>query len=198
MTARITYNSVNIDVTLAKGGEEPDFIQEKNENRSASGKIETINLHGIQEILFDAYFSLAAYYDLVAWWAWARQGKSFSFAVDSTKAADTILDGAANSGQAVIPLTSTSGLSVDDVCFIKAADNDDEFEVVVIDSISAGVSITAKENLVYSYTSGDEFRHFLYWPSVKTTNKKFKPQRTGAIDTTGRFFRHTFRFVEAL
>lgn len=198
MTARISYDGKNIDLIMARGGQEPDFIQEKNENRSASGKIETINLYGIQEIKFDAYFSQTVYYDLIAWWSWARQGKKFQFAYDSSKMTEDTLDDTASSGQKVIPLVSAADFSVDDVCLIKALDNDDEFEIVEIASINVGVSVTAKENLKFSYTSGDFFKHMLYWPAVKTKSKIFKPARTGAMDTAGRYYRHSFNFVESL
>jgi len=192
MTIRITYDSKNIDLLIGPEGLEPAFEQAKSSNRSISGKIETINFHGIQEMSFDAYFSESGYYDLVAWWSWARQGRVWSFTLDSLKTVNTTLDDSAAAGEKVIPLTATAGLSVDEVCFIRAEDNDDEFEIVEIASISAGVSITAKDNLKYSYSSNDTFRHLEYWPQVKSLDKRFLPAREGDG------YHHTFKFIEVL
>lgn len=199
MTARITYDSKNIDLTIARDGDEPEYIQHRKQNRASSGKIETINIYGIQEIKFEAFFNQAIYYDLIAWWSWARQGKTFAYAQDSAKTGNTTVDGTANSGQKVIPVTATGDFSVDDICIIRAEDADDEFEIIDIDSISAGVSVTAKENLKFSYVSGDTLRHMLYWPSVKCLQTEFRPTRTGAIDQTATgYYRHRFNFIEAL
>lgn len=189
MTIRITYDSINLDLLIGPKGLDPGFEQERNQNRSGSGKIEQINQYGIQTMALDAYLTVATYYDALAWWSWARQGKPFSVAMDSTQVFSENLDGAAASGQKVIPLATTSGTSVDDVCIIETL-SDDQFEIVEIASISAGVSVTAKSNLKQTYASGDKFRHFEYYPNCISLDKKFNPTKTG------KYFRHTFNFVE--
>lgn len=70
--------------------------------------------------------------------------------------ATTTLDGSAASGQKVIPLTSTTGLSAGQSGIIMSDDGTDS-ETVTIASVSAGVSITATTNLTNSYASGDVF-----------------------------------------
>lgn len=195
---RITYNSVNIDLVMGKNGLRHIPKQKRYVNNSSSGKIETINMFGRWEYSFDCYFSQAVYYTLWAWWSWARQGKIWSFALDSANTGDTTLDGSAASGQKVIPLSGTAAFSVGDICLVKAVDADDEFELVEIDSISAGVSITTVSNLVYSYASSDVFRHKDYFPSVKSLNDSWLPEYTGVKDVTKKYYRHTFQFVEAL
>lgn len=150
---RITYNGINIDLTQGRTGLTMVHKQNRNQNESASGKIETINIFGRFDYEFDSFFSEQLYFDLMAWWSWARQGKGFSFALDSDNTGYTKLDAAAASGQKVIPVTTTSDFTTGDFCLQRATDNDDEFEIIEIDSVSAGVSVTAVDNLKYSYTA---------------------------------------------
>jgi len=189
---RIIFNNTNVDVLIDEDSLQTEYNQERSQKRSTSGKIQTINQHGIQEMRFSAVLTEALYRRLIAWWAWARQGKVWAFAFDSTKTGNTTLDDPAAAGQKVIPLTGTGDFSAEDYCLIRAADNDDEFEVVEIASISAGVSVTAVDNLVYSYTSGDIFRHWEYWPEVVSLEDKFGPLKKDGT------YRHVFRFAEKL
>jgi len=193
-TFRLTYNNTNVDIKVRRDGFKSPFLQKKNQLRSSSGKIQTINQHGIQELNIKAILSTAVYKQLFGWWAWARQGKVFSFTMDSTKTGDTTLDDAALAAQKVIPLTGTGDFTVGDVCLIRAADNDDEFELVEIASIDVGVSITAVDNLVYNYTSGDVFRHWHYWPDVVSMDDAFDPDQLQGSS----FYEHTFKFAEKL
>lgn len=177
MTARITYDSNNIDLTIAFDSLNLRFEQERNQNRAGSGKTETVNQYGIMVVSFTGLFDAATYRSLWAWWSWARQGKAFSFAVDSGDTASTTLDDSAAADQKVIPVTSTTGFVAGDYCLIRAKDNDDEYEVIEIASVSAGVSVTAEANLIYSYAADDVFRHWLYWPSMITEMDRFDPRR---------------------
>ena len=111
---------------------------------------------------------------------------------------NTTLDGSAVSGQKVVPLTSTSGFTAGDVAFIRAEDADDEFELIVIDSVDATVSITSTTNLIYSYEATDSCRHKDYFPSVVTLDRMFDPKYTGVYKTTGKYFQHTFSFTEVI
>jgi hypothetical protein len=75
------------------------------------------------------------------------------------KAADTVsttLDGSAAAAQKVIPLTATTGIAVDGEYLIRKADGSYQ-EVVKVASISAGVSVTAHNNLARAYASSDLF-----------------------------------------
>lgn len=193
MAIRITYNSVNVDLNIGSGGIDVVFMEKNFQERSASGKIETLNIFNFGEaITFDATFLEAVYRQLIAWQAWAEQGKAFSFAMDSSLTVDTTLDAAAAAAQTTIPLTATAGLSVDDVCFIRSADRT-KYEICVIASISAGVSVVVDDNLIYTYASGDTFRHWHYWPDVVIPEgEKFNPPKSGPN------YRHTFRFFEDL
>ena len=192
MAIVLQYNSVLVTLLLGPDGLQTTYKQEYNQNRSGSGKIETINQHGIQEMAFDAYFTEAVYNSLIGWWSWARQGKTWIFSLPGATVNSTTLDGAAAAGQKNIPLTSTSNFAADDVCFIRAEDADDEFEIVTIASVDSGVKVVTTSNLIFSYNIGDTFRHNGYWPSVISLDTEFNPSRDGA------YYRHTFRFAEAL
>ncbi len=189
MTIQITYDSRTIDLLIGAGGLQQIFKQERNQNNSGSGKIETINQFGRREYALDTYFLTAIYYDLVAWWSWVRQGKTWALAMDSGNVGDTTLDGAAAAAQKTVPLTATAAFSADDYCLIQAAD-DDEFEIVQIDSVSAGVSIAAVENLKFTYAVGDKFTHLNYFPEVISLDNSFNPKKSGD------YYSHTFKFVE--
>lgn len=187
---RIIYNNTNIDLLIDEDSLQVEYVSDRSQKRSSSGKIETIHFHGIQEVKFSAILDEALYRQCVPWWAWAEQGEAWAFAFDSTKTGNTTLDDAAAAAQKVIPLTGTGDFSVGDVCLIRAADNGGKSAIVEIASVSAGVSVTGEENLVYSYTSGDVFRHWEYWPEVVSLEDKFGPLRKGSI------YRHVFRFIE--
>jgi len=192
MAIRITYDSNNIDLNIAEKSLQVEHVQKYTQNISGSGKTEQINQYGMYVISFDAYFQASVERQLQAWWSWARQGKSFSFAMDSGNTGNTSLDASAAAGQKNIPLTSTTGFSAGDECLIQAKDLDDEFEIIIIDSVDAGVKVVATDNLIYSYSSADTFRHREYWPTLKTLDKKFKPDRNGS------WYRWEFNFAEEL
>jgi len=187
---RITYNSVNIDLNIGPAALDRRWIQKRFDTQALNGKMRFTSLGGYELMEFESYFDADVYRELMAWWAWARHGREWAFAMDSAAAASTTLDGTASSGQKVIPVTSTSGFSVGDFCLIRATDNDDEFEMIEINSISAGVSVTAVENLIYSYSADDFFRHWDYWPAVVTQDDEFHPDRSGSI------YKNTFKFIE--
>lgn len=195
---RITIGATNLDLIMGKNGLTQIHRQRRNQNESASGKIETINIFGRYDYEFDAYFTNATYLKLVAWWSWARQGKEWAFALDSDNVGSTTLDAAAANGQKTIPLTATAAFTVGDNCLIRALDNDDEFEIIEIDSINAGVSVDAVDNLYWPYTSGDSFTHLDYFPTVVTTETEFRPTLTGVKDKTSRYYKHVFKFTESL
>ena len=142
------------------------FMQERNDNYSSSREHEALVFEEWVEIEVALQkLTRAQYNAFYAWWAYARQGDNFSFAADSDKTGNTTLDDTAAAGQKVIPLTGTADFGVEDYALIKQASGDD-FETVQIASISAGVSVTVEDNLIYDYAANDIFRHQLYWPDV--------------------------------
>ncbi len=189
MTIRITYDGKDIDLPVGEKGLSVNYTHKRNQNRSGSGLIETISLYGLREMSFHSFFKEAEYFKLIAWWSWARQGKAWSLAMDSTETGDTTLDAAAAAGQKVIPLTATASFSVGDNCYIRNS-KDDSFEVIEIDSISAGVSVTAVDNLKHDYVSGDYFTHLEYFPEVVSLDEVFNP------DQAGKWYSNVFKFAE--
>lgn len=164
--------------------------QEKNQNISGSGIIETINQYGIHKIKIGTMFDGDNYNELLEWWSWARQGKPFAFAMDTTRRTVTALSIAAAAGQKTIVVDSGSELSAEDYCFLKAQDNDDEFEVIEIDSITGDSVITAVDNLMYSYSGNDLFKDLYYWPKLVSMDKTFNPTKIPGID----YYKHVFEF----
>lgn len=192
---RISYNGRNIDLIEGRAGFEMTHSQEKNENVSGSGKIETINLYGKYSVSCDCYFSRQTYRDLMAWWSWARQGKVFSFAESSVKVGNAVINAACASATTSLHLSTSTSFTVGDFLFVQA--KDDEFEFVRVNSTSAtGVGTTAA--LKYSYTSSDIVRHWNYFPSLIADMSDFRPVRTGAFSTSEeRYYRQTFKFKES-
>ncbi len=127
-----------------------------------------------------------------AWWAWARKGKTYAFALDVADQVDTTLDVAAASGQKVIPLTSTAGIVVGKEYIVRKAIGNEEEEVLV-DIITAGVSVTVVKDLDYSYASGDIFRSVDYFPKVvRHKNQMMLP----VVENTGLTFTLDHTMVE--
>lgn len=178
--AKIVYNSKTITFPIA--GYRVQLNQERSDNFSASGVHEAICIREWDEIVtMLKNLTKEQIHDFYAWWSYARLGNSYALAVDSGLDENTTLDGSASAGQKVVPLTSTTGFSVGDYCLIKEAAGDD-YEIVEIASISAGVSITAVENLLNAYASGDIFRHINYWPTVVVKNKELPFPTDGPVE----------------
>lgn len=88
---------------------------------------------------------------------------------------DTTLDGSAASGQKVIPLTATTNIIVGANYKVIGSAGSETIEVA---SIVAGVSVTAVDNLTFSYVSTDTFKnavqilnrgvYFIAWTSEST------------------------------
>ncbi len=192
-TGRIIWDGNDLDMKLGRTGLQMIHKQEQNQERAVAGLISQINLHGIFEGKCDFYVTEDQYRDLVAWWSWARQGKTFAIAADATLIGDTTLDDAAAAGQKDIPLTATTGFTAGDQCLIRAEDNDDEFELIEIYQVNAGVYVETVDNLFYAYTSGDVFRHLRYFPEAIMIRHQFRPRQTDAG-----FYRFDLEFAEIL
>ncbi len=145
------------------------------------------------EISFRAMFGADEYYQLMHWWSKARTGELFAFAEDSAYDFQTTLDGTVSG--ATVPVASTTGFSVGDIVEIYEA-NGTESEIIEIDSISTGVSITATVSLLESFVSGDICKHFKYWPKCVADMDGFKPMRTGIEKPLEKYFQANFVFKQ--
>ena len=161
---------------------------------STGGKAGSVFEHAFDEVSIemDVFADRDFYRDLQPWWAWAAQGNEYAFALDSADKIDTTLDGAAAAAQKVIPLTSTTGIQVG-VKYRLRSDDATKEEIIEVDSISAGVSVTAVDNLIWPYASGDFFRSEDYWPKVVSLDDEFP-----AVETSfgGFELKHKFREVK--
>lgn len=102
---------------------------------------------------------------LWAWWSWAVRGKQYSFALDAAEVKDTVLNGSAAAGQKDVPMANTSGVTVGKRYIVREASGEEE-ELIEVASITTNVKVTAVDNLVYGYASGDLFRARDYFPKL--------------------------------
>ena len=196
---RITYNSKNIDIEVEPQDITVEYRQIRNVNMAGSGKTEIINLNGITEITAPSFFDEDTYRDLVGWWSWARQGKSFSFAMSTADNTNTTVSTGSTAGQTIVYLSSKGDISTGNSYLVRAEDNDDEFEVVTVSAMTTAgttgpVQVTADANLVFSYSSGDTFRFHRYWPSLVCLNDNFNVTKAPGAD----IYYYTFHFREDL
>jgi len=110
--AKIVYNSKTVNFGIKPDSLRLNMSEDMSQKQTGSGKtVTSARFHAIE---FDV---------------------TFSFAVDGDEASDTDLSSAASSGQKDLLVDSVSGFSVGDLVLVRAEDNDDEFEVIEIDSI---------------------------------------------------------------
>lgn len=190
---RITYSSgVTVDIGFNSDSLSESFEQVASQNESFSGRIQTFNMFGREEIRFDAMLDETAERRLWAWWSWARQGKPWSFALSTDRMSATSLSSAAAAAQNEIYIDSETGISVGDLMIIKAVDNDDEFEMIKINYTCNTSGVSSSQNLIYSYNTDDTIRHRDYYNQVIDTSGKYNPVKKG-----GKYY-YTFKFSEKL
>lgn len=188
---RLIFDGVNVDFPQEVSGFEKLRKVRAKMAFSASGVSSKITEHLFDEVEIevDNFADRAFYRRLQAWWAHAAQGKPYAFALDGADVVDTTIDGDAASGQKVIPLADTTGVLVGKFYRLRTADSLRE-EVIQVDSVSAGVSATAVENLIYSYASGDIFRSEDYFPKVVSLDDEFPAEEKPTLTFN---FKHKFR-----
>lgn len=103
--------------------------------------------------------------DLRAWWAWARRGKQYSFALDPADVVNLALNGAAAAGQKDIPLAVTASVVVGRNYLVRAPNGEGE-EIIQVASVTTNVKAVAQNNLRFSYATGDTFRSVDYYPKM--------------------------------
>lgn len=136
-------------------------------NRSAAGKLGSIFEHAFDEvqIRLDEFDNREFYRKLQSWWSWAAQKLEYGFALDKDDKINILLDGAAAAAQKTIPLANTTGIVMGRRYRLRTQDTTKE-EIIEVDTIDAGVSVDAVDNLDWPYASGDTFRSEDYWPAV--------------------------------
>ena len=116
-------------------------------------------------VLMDHFDNLAFEQRLWAWWSWAARGKAYEFAFDDTEIKDTVLNGAAAAGQKDVPMANTSGITLGKKYVVREIAGEEE-ELLEVASITTNVKVTAVDNLVYGYASGDIFRARDFFPKM--------------------------------
>ena len=164
---RITWNGIALDFPGPLTGYKAQPMVDRAQDRSA-GVVHNTNVSAsyrrVRAVL-DRFDNVAFWDSLKAWWAWARQGKQYAFALDSGDVVDKTMTGAAASGQKDIPFTDTSSIVAGRKYLVRQAAGHDE-EVIQVDTITANVKVTCLANLMYSYVTGDIFRSQDYFPKL--------------------------------
>lgn len=161
---------------------------------SASGRSSAVFLNAFDEveIALDSFSDRGFFHALAAWWAWAKLGKPYAFALDQNDAVEKILSGATAAGQKVIPLADTTGIVLGRKYRLRAADGENE-EVLEAASVNAGVSITAAQNLLFAYAAGDAARSLDFHPKVVSLDESFPAEEKPFLAFT---MKHKFREVK--
>lgn len=164
MAGQIIWNSNTITFPRPPTAWTPITYVTRAETRSADGHKAVHFRSSIWRatVKLEGPLAVSVERDLWNWWSWAMRGEVFAVAYNSTKAANTTLDGAVAS--ATIPLTATTSIAAGDILLLEKADKS-YYEIVVVASVDDGVSATATANLVNAFTTGDTCRHFYYMPS---------------------------------
>jgi len=184
--------SHSLTLEVGRRGLQTTYRQERNVNVAASGKRETINLYGAQEMAIDLYITEDNYRPAVAWWAWARQGKTFAFANSASNEGNTTLSSAISASASSFSIASASSFAASDTVLIRSASSDDTFELAKISSVSSA-TITLTAGTKYAYAAGSIFRHSDYWGSCLVMDKTFAPRQNDAG-----WYNHSIKFTEAL
>jgi hypothetical protein len=163
-------------------------------NISGGGVAVTGHRHAYDEVraqlarFEDALFAA----DLRAWWAWARRGGQYAFALDAAEVVNLALNGAAAAGQKDIPLADTSSVVVGKRYLLREAAGDEE-EIIKVASITTNVKAVADVNLKYGYLTGDVFRSLDYFPKVISLDSDIPLQVPGEDLVTTYTFDHLMR-----
>lgn len=175
MTARITYNSKNIDLSNDAYRLQIDYPRAVLTNRSASGLFETLNVKaecrvsvGFRNFLNSNATDATLKRNLQQWLMWAQAGLAWTFAWDSAEVVSTTLAGSEAAGQTAIGLTSTTGIDVGGLYVIRSLTH---IEVVKIASVDSAVQVTLTETLNHDYSVGGRFRSERYWPARLASTK---------------------------
>jgi hypothetical protein len=189
---RIIYDAdKTIDLEIGPESMLTKSVQIGNIQYSGGGRYEAINQYCYDELLLDVRFNEDIYRQLYSfWYFWARHRRMFALAMSTSRMVSTTLDGSAASGQKVIPLDATTGLSATDNVIIRSATTFAR-QKIAIDSVSAGVSITVDQNLLDDYVEDDVLMHDDYFPFLICTDDDFEPLRSGT------WYSHTFGLREA-
>jgi hypothetical protein len=168
---RIVYNSINLDFPEQLSDFTYPRVRRAGVNTADGGVSETVRSGIWDELTIDVeMFNSSAFFDsLQAFWAWASRGKQFSFAFDNGRTVNTTLVNNESAGATVIELAGTTGIIVNGKYVMTSADLLNR-EVVTVQSISAGVSVTLVAGIKFAYSAADGFRDWYYWPKLVTTD----------------------------
>jgi hypothetical protein len=163
----IVYNGITLSFPEAASNWKPLRRRIANVNTSHGGITETVRLAIWDEglLLVEDFEDAAFFRSLFAWWEWANQGEQYAVALDSAKKINLSITGTSAAGQPDVLMSTTTGIVVAQEYLLRSADLT-KGEIIVVQSVTAGVKVTATANLKYGYANGDTFRDRAYYPKA--------------------------------
>jgi hypothetical protein len=129
------------------------------------------------------------YNDLRAWWSWARRGKQYAFALDSSEVQDALSSAASVAGGGAIYVSNTSGFVQGKPYVVRRADGMAE-EIIVPTSISTNASLNlAPATLKFDYPAASIVRSPDYFPKVVSLDDELPCAREVTTWTLAHKFR---------
>lgn len=171
---RIVWNTNNVidleDLSDYRSARSKSSITSRAENGQSFTYIhETFDF---VEFGIDSFNSTATKNALVGWWAWASQGKPYSFALDGARTVNTTLSASVAAGATGCSVNSTAGILNGRAYLLRDADGIEE-EVVIVSSVgSTNVSFSTTP-LKFSYAMGATFRDPDYFPKLESVDESF-------------------------
>lgn len=187
---RITWNGNNLDLEDLS-----DYRATRGKkaitSRADNGQSYTYihETFDVVEVGIDSFNSTATRNALVAWWAWASQGKVYSFALDAAKTVNTTLSTSPAVGATSFNVNSTSGITANRPYLVRDTDGIEE-EVVIVSSVSSSTVNFNTTPLKFAYTAGATFRDPDYFPKLETVDESFPVVENPGLTYT---LRHTAR-----
>lgn len=148
--------------------------RQANVNRADSGVSETVleDIYDAFTIAVDSFDSQSVLDKLIAWWAYAAQGNSYSFALDSADKVDTTITGNVSAGGTSVVVTSATGITIGNRYRLRDAVGVGFAEEIVTVSNVVGTTITIGA-LIYAHSAGALFRSIDYYPALETLDDAF-------------------------
>src|SRR5436190_13008454 len=115
--SRITYNSKSVDFPTLPQDFQPRYAVPTSVLRARSGKTETLYTPRVDaaiEVPFLCLTDADLQRQLRSWWAWALLGRSWTFALDSTKTVRTTVTAKAAAGATSVVVADPTGIATSD------------------------------------------------------------------------------------
>lgn len=140
-----------------------------------SGVSETSIIETFDRLVFgiENFDSQTIFDGLYKWWAWAKQGKSYTFAFDSADVVDTALSSGISAGATSMTLDSVTGVTAGSRYKLIETDGL-ETEIITVASGWGGSNpVTLDTGTAYAYNAAAVFRSVDYFPALESEDSVF-------------------------